>query len=154
MNGNYLRLAGRIRQETSELQRVIERTQQIWSHAKNATDDYYVDATALNLHGVYAGLERVFEMIADTVDQSKPSGRNRHQELLRQMATEIPGIRPPVFATEMVSLLDKYRGFRHVVRNVYTYILDPAQIQLLIDELDTTLQDALTDLMEFADVME
>ena len=135
MNGRYLTLAGRIRQEIGELERVVERTQRIWREAASRSDDFLLDATALNLHGYYAGLERLFEMISDVVDQAKPTGANWHQELLRQMTIEIPGIRPAVLSEENRNSLDEFRGFSHVVRNVYSYNLDPVRIGLLVKKL-------------------
>lgn len=154
MNGNYLALAGRIRQELKEVAQVVERTEKIWQHAQHATDDYHVDAAALNMHGFYAGIERVLEMIADTVDQSKPSDANWHQEILRQMTAEIPGVRPAVLSTDARNKLDIYRGFRHVVRNVYTFNIDPAQVELLVQNLQNTMQIASAELLQFADTLE
>ena len=139
MNGIYRTIAGRIRAESQELARVVERTDRIWQQALTSSDDYYVDATALNLHGFYAGLERLLEIIADGVDQAKPGGAHWHDELLRQMAAEIPGVRPPVLSQETRERLDRYRGFRHVVRNVYTYNLDPEQIGVLVKQLAPTM---------------
>jgi len=49
-----------------------------------------LDGVALNLHGFYAGLERLFELIAAIVDGTVPQGANWHQILLEQMATEAP----------------------------------------------------------------
>ena len=37
-------------------------------------DDLYVDAAALNVHGFYAGLERISTLIAERLDGSLPSG--------------------------------------------------------------------------------
>ena len=82
----YRSIAGRIRAELRELTQVAERTVNIWQRAATSAGDYYVDATALNLHGFYVGIERLFEVVADGVDQVKPSGPHWHQELLRQMA--------------------------------------------------------------------
>ena len=59
-------------------------------------------------------LERIFELVAATIDQSKPEGDNWHQALLRQMATEIEFVRPRVVSRESRDALDEYRGFRHV----------------------------------------
>ncbi len=67
-NRAYLALAGRIRQEMEELQQVAQRIQRFWKQARRSGDDAYVDATALNLHGFYAGLERLFERIALEAD--------------------------------------------------------------------------------------
>ncbi|MFZ1549930.1 MAG: hypothetical protein WAV53_00855 [Anaerolineae bacterium] len=154
MNGIYRTIAGRIRAESQELARVVERTDRIWQQALTSSDDYYVDATALNLHGFYAGLERLLEIIADGVDQAKPGGAHWHDELLRQMAAEIPGVRPPVLSQETRERLDRYRGFRHVVRNVYTYNLDPEQIGVLVKQLAPTMARVAHELTAFADFLE
>lgn len=154
MNGIYRTIAGRIRAESQELARVVERTDRIWQQALTSTDDYYVDATALNLHGFYAGLERLLESIADGVDQAKPGGAHWHDELLRQMAAEIPGVRPPVLSQETRERLDRYRGFRHVVRNVYTYNLDPEQVGVLVKQLAPTMARVAQELTAFADFLE
>jgi hypothetical protein len=61
----------------------------IWRQTDIASNDYYVDATALNLHGFYAGLEQLFELITDGIDRSKPTGPNWHQDLLVQITIEI-----------------------------------------------------------------
>jgi hypothetical protein len=38
-----------------------------------------------------------------------------------QMADEVLNVRPAVISEEVRQWLDDYRGFRHIVRNVYTY---------------------------------
>ncbi|NJN66617.1 MAG: hypothetical protein HC884_07815 [Chloroflexaceae bacterium] len=94
MSATYLAVAGRIRYELQQVSQVVERTLSIWQQQGQSANDYYLDAVALNLHGVYAGLERIFEAIANGVDHVRPQARNWHQELLRQMVIEIPGTRP------------------------------------------------------------
>jgi hypothetical protein len=154
VNGRFLILAGRIRQELLELDRVVQRTHRIWAEATHRQDDYHLDAVALNLHGYYAGLERLLELIADTVDQSKPNSANWHQELLRQLATEIPQLRPAVLSEFSRNGLDEYRGFRHVVRNVYSYNLDPARVELLVKNLEPLAASVKLDLLAFADFLQ
>lgn len=118
------------------------------------SDDLYVDAAALNIHGFYAGLERIFALIADRVDGSLPSGPNWHHDLLRQIAAEMPGIRPAALMSDLVPTLDRYRGFRHVVRNVYAYVLDPRLIAVLVEDLPETNERLHTELAVFADALE
>lgn len=125
MKQTYLAVAGRIRRELDDLHDLVERVDRIWAERTTAATDYHVDAVALNLHGFYAGLERVFEVIATRVDQTEPTGAHWHQELLEQMTTEIPSVRPAVLSSSVRRRLDRYRGFRHVVRNVYTMDRDP-----------------------------
>ena len=57
-----------------DLDRLIERTGEGWRRALRSSDDYYLDGVALNLHGFYAGLERIFELIATAVDGVLPEG--------------------------------------------------------------------------------
>ena len=154
MNGRYLTLAGRIRQEIAELERVAERTQRIWREATTRSDDFLLDAAALNLHGYYAGIERLFEIITDVVDQAKPTGANWHQELLRQMTVDVPGIRPAVLSEANRNALDEFRGFRHVVRNVYSYNLDPVRIGLLVKNLTTLSAGVHAELLAFTNFLE
>ncbi|MFN2131705.1 MAG: hypothetical protein ACK2VD_14340 [Anaerolineae bacterium] len=48
--------------------------------------------------------------------------------LLEQMAAEVPSVRPALISGETRQLLDEYRGFRHVVRNVYAFRFDLAKV--------------------------
>jgi hypothetical protein len=157
MKAAYLAIAGRVRRELQELTQVVERTERIWQQGRSQGengDDYYVDAVALNLHGFYAGVERLLEVIAEGIDQTKPAGANWHRELLQQLSADIPGIRPAVLSPQCRDLLDRYRGFRHVVRNVYTFNLDPEQIGLLIQQLRPTIDQVSQELLEFANLLE
>jgi hypothetical protein len=154
VNAGYRIVAARIRSELSELQRVVERTVQVWQRARQAADDYLVDAAALNLHGFYVGLERIFEIVAEEVDQSRPSGLHWHQELLRQMSSDVPNVRPPMLSLGLRNSLDRYRGFRHVVRNVYTFNLDADHVDLLVKQLQPTMAQLSTELLSFADFLE
>ena len=158
MKAVYLAVAGRIRRELSELDRVVERIERIWQRRTAAieteTDDYYVDATALNLHSFYAGIERLLEVIAEGIDRTKPTSASWHRDLLQQLTTDIPSVRPAVLSFEARDRLDRYRGFRHVVRNVYTFNLDPEQIGLLVQQLQPTMVQTSQELLDFADWLE
>jgi hypothetical protein len=155
MTESYLAVAGRIRRELERVETVVERAQAIWAEADLDEDgDYHVDAVALNLHGFYAGLERIFKTIATRVDQTMPEGGNWHQELLEQMNTELSGVRPAVLSNASHEKLDQFRGFRHVVRNVYTFDFDPEQIALLMKRLPEAAEHVHDDLHAFADTLE
>jgi len=147
-------VAGRIRAELEELACVVKRTVSIWRQATTASDDYHVDAVALNLHGFYAGIERVFEVIADGIDETRPAGPHWHEETSRQLSAEITGVRPAVLSPETRDRLDRYRDFRHVVRNVYTYNLDAEQIDVLIKQLPDTMSRVSEELQAFAGFLE
>ncbi|MBS3968001.1 MAG: hypothetical protein KGZ60_13685 [Truepera sp.] len=76
----YLVVASRIRQELTDLERVVSRAEQAMGLARNSTEhDLYLDSVALNLHDFYGGLERIFRHIATGVDQSLPGGPEWHR---------------------------------------------------------------------------
>jgi hypothetical protein len=145
MNKAGALLAARIISELKELSVLAKRAEQGLKKAKEKNDDYYFDSVALNLHSIYSGLERIFERIATAIDSSLPSGTNWHRELLNQMAIEVPGIRPAVISSDLKEKLEEYRGFRHVVRNVYTYRLKPEKIEGLVSMLNTVMAKAETE---------
>jgi len=64
-----------------------------------------------------------------------PFGANWHRELLNQMSIEIPGVRPAVISEGLRENLEGYLGFRHVVRNVYTYHLNPEKLEALVTQV-------------------
>ena len=74
-----------------------------WAEAVQSPGGYLVDAAALNLHGFYVGLERVFLIVAERIDVSVPSGAAWHQELLRQMAVDLPDILPAVISEQLAA---------------------------------------------------
>ena len=154
MSERLLRLATRIRDELVELDRVTARVAEGWERALRNADDYYLDGVALNLHGFYSGLERIFELIVTTIDGAMPKGENWHQMLLRQMTTEIPGLRPAVISKSTHNHLNDYRGFRHVVRNVYAYNFETEKLQKLVIDLPVTLAQVSAELLAFASFLE
>ncbi len=154
MSAGLHQLATRIRDELSDLDRVVGRVAEGWQRAQHSADDYYLDSVALNLHGFYAGLERIFELVAALVDGSRPGGENWHQVLLQQMATEVPRVRPAVISEITRERLDEYRGFRHIVRNVYTWKFDPTKVEKLVDGLSQVFAKVRSELLAFADFLE
>jgi hypothetical protein len=149
-----LRLAQRIRDECGELARLVARAQEGWRRSQQSSDDLYVDSVALNLHGFYAGLERLFEMIAAAVDGNVPRGENWHQMLLEQMVAEVPSVRPALISEETRRMLDEYRGFRHVVRNVYAFRFDLEKVRKLVQGAPAVLSQVRAELLAFADFLD
>ena len=148
----YLVLATRIRKEVVDLEQVVSRAERAIDAARERTQDqdFYIDSAALNLHDIYAGLERVFQQIATTVDNSVPSGKEWHRDLLRQMNVEIPDLRPIVLSDDTLGALDEFLRFRHVVRNVYAFSFDPEQIERLVKLVRPTFTKVRGELLVFA----
>jgi hypothetical protein len=154
--GRFAVLAGRIRQDLAEIERIVLRAERAVLAARkdDPNRDLFVDSAALNLHDCYSGLERLFEQIASTVDQSVPSTRDWHRDLLRQMTVEVTGARPRVISPDTATALDEYRRFRHVVRNVYAFDLDPERIGQLTGGLRPAFVRASGELEAFAVFLE
>ncbi len=145
-------LARRIQVELPELDRSVDRVGRAWQAALRAQSDQdmFVDSAALNLHGFYAGVERLLETIALQLDGSLPKGDAWHRDLLDQMTLDLPGIRPPVMSADIAHALDEYRRFRHVVRNVYAEHLDPPRVGELVVKLAPLWTQLRAELTAFA----
>lgn len=133
----YQTLIQRIRTELVELERTLAAIQRHWQKAHTAAvdQDAYLNSVALNLHSFYSGLERLFELIAVELDGGTLGGEAWHTELLRQMALDLPGVRPPVLQRDTAAQLDEYRRFRHRIRNIYAMNLDPTRMEGLVTKL-------------------
>jgi len=149
----YLALAGRITESVDELHRVVDRADHLCKKAVQTGDDDYWDGVALNLHGFYVGVEHIFEDIARIFDGSLPGGGDWHRDLLVQMSAEISDLRPPVIKRLTRHCLDEYRGFRHVVRNVYTFNLRPSRLHELVATLPLCFEAICDDLAAFVDFL-
>jgi hypothetical protein len=143
-------LVARIGESLAELERLVERATQLGDKALRTGDDGYWDGVALNLHGFYTGVEQILADIARTIDENLPTGPDWHRDLLLQMSAEIPDARPPVIARDTRYCLDEYRGFRHVVRNVYAFHLRPSRVQELVADLPACFAAVSHDLTSFA----
>jgi hypothetical protein len=154
VNTSLHSLTERIRQELVELDQVVYRLLEAWQRARRSGDDFYLDSVALNLHSFYSGIERIFERLAETLDGSLPKGENWHQALLVQMSKEVAGVRPAVISQQTLKRLDEYRGFRHVVRNVYTFHFDAAKLEKLVIGAEDTFAQVKAELLAFANFLE
>jgi HepT-like protein len=154
MTESLKHLAMRIRSELPEIEHTLKRATEGVKRAKQTGDDYYLDGVALNLHSFYSGIERILELIAANVDDIRPEGENWHQTLLKQMAEEVTEVRPAVISDSVRVGLDEYRGFRHIVRNIYTYKFDSARIEKLTEKAGPLFARLRAELLAFADFLE
>jgi hypothetical protein len=152
MNRNHA-LVGQINQAVEDLGTVDQRVAQLLTQAKQSNDRAYLEAAALYLHTFYAGLEQIFSEIAREIDNALPSHEAWHVALLRQMAAEIPQTRPAVLRKSSQICLDEYRAFRHVVRNVYTFHLNPQRIAELAAGVPACYQAVQQDLSRFCEFL-
>jgi hypothetical protein len=132
----YKKLSRRIEIELNEIEQLINRINMGLKKAKQSSDDYYIDGVALNLHGLYSGIERIFTTIAENIDNKLPEGKDWHISLIDQMTKEVTDIRPAIISEELAEQLNEYRGFRHIVRNVYSYNFKPENIEKLVANIN------------------
>ncbi|HEY85884.1 MAG TPA: antitoxin [Chloroflexi bacterium] len=146
-----LDLHHRIENELDDLERIVRLADKAWQGARRYPDEqrHFLDSLALNFHGFYHGLERIFEAISRRFDPVFPSGERWHSDLLKQMGQEIPGVRPAVLSTETIGKLDEFLAFRHRVRNLYTFNLDAERLRILLQRLPDAWFSAKTDLETF-----
>ncbi len=147
-------LIERIHQELQELQIVLTRINDVWERARRSSDDYYLDSVALNLHGFYSGFERIFALIAETIDKEIPQGEKWHLLLLERMQADKTGVRPAVISSASWKTLNELRGFRHVVRNVYTHKFDPDKVGKLVTDVPSLFDRLKAELTAFANFLE
>lgn len=121
-------LAARIEHALADADRLVPRIATLADRAARDDDFAVIDALALNLQGLYTGLEQIFESIAREIDGAVPEGPNWHRDLLTQMAGAVSGGRSSIISAASFACLDDLRGFRHVVRNVYAHHLDPDRV--------------------------
>ncbi len=95
---------------------VVESTRKITP--QNVPEEM-VSHIALNALHFYVCVEDALSRIARVVDHSLPTGEQSHISLLRQMAVELPDVRPPVISEETFYHLDQMRSFRHRLVHAY-----------------------------------
>jgi len=99
---------------------------------------------------VSTGTERLFQLIASSLDGSVPTGPDWHRQLLQQMTVGVRTIRPAVLKPATARDLDEYLRFRHAVRNPYALELDSERTQPLAVRLRPAFEQLRNDLDHFA----
>jgi hypothetical protein len=150
----YAVVAGRIRQEMAEIERVVERGERAVKAAGEGGihRELFLDSAELSLHNFCSGIERLEQLIASTVDRAVPSTHDRGRERPRHMAVPVTGLRLPVLS-QAAADLDEYRRFRYVLRNVRAVEHDPAQIERFTANLRPVFTQVRAELEAFADVL-
>ncbi|PUU95488.1 hypothetical protein [Halanaerobium sp.] len=149
-----LTFIAKVEDELAELDQLKERIQTVWEKYKINRDEFYLDSVALNLHGLYSGFEKIFLEVAKEIDENIPDGSSWHKELLDQMALKIKNLRPAVISKESRDILDEYRAFRHVVRNVYANKYSAKKISILLDNFSNEYRKVKNEIQDFLNFLE
>jgi hypothetical protein len=129
-------VSAKIEVELDNIKRLQQRVKKAWDKSRKTGDDLFLDSVALNLQSYYAAIENVFTHIAGNVDKKIPHGVGWHKDLAEQMSIPVKGVRGIVITVKTKNSLDEYRAFRHVVRNVYAFNLNPAKVKPLVANLN------------------
>ncbi len=149
-----LTFIAKIEDELTELDQLKDRIQTVWEKYKTNADEFYLDSVALNLHGLYSGFEKIFLEVAREIDENIPEGSSWHKELLDQMALKIKNLRPAVISKESRDILDEYRAFRHVVRNVYANKYSAKKIDILLEDFSNEYIKVKKEIQDFLNFLE
>lgn len=144
----------RIREELLNISNIVKRIKTAWKRYSKTSDECYLDSVALNLQNFYSAIEKLFTIIGKQIDKTIPESSNWHSELLDQMTLEIDGVRPAVISKNTKSKLEEYLGFRHVVRNVYSFNLNPQKITPLVKNLQNLNKILKSEIEDFLKLIE
>jgi uncharacterized protein YutE (UPF0331/DUF86 family) len=115
-----------------------------------ALANIFYESLALKLHNFYTGCERIFQIVASELNGGLPSSYDWHRRLLTRMTTTQEQ-RPAMLTKETAQRLEEYLAFRHVVRNIYGFELDPQRVENLIKDYHSVWQQFKEDVQEFLD---
>jgi len=141
----------KIKNEMRNIETIVNKVGKGFKHAKENIEDadFYLDSVAFNLHGFYSGIEEIFEIIAKAIDTNLPSGNRWHRDLLDQVSIEIAGIRPVVVSSNTKKQLLEFLAFRHLIRDIYTFEINPEKLEKLVKILPETFGSFKEDVGDF-----
>ena len=147
----------RISQELNKIHQSIQQLEMFMEQLNDIPNPIYqealVNSLALNLHGIYTGIERIFEVIATEIDLSLPTGNKWHRDLLDQMAVNITNVRTEVITEETRAILDELRRFRHVIRSAYSFQLDQEKVLIVVNTFLSCHHQLIQEIQLFCDYL-
>lgn len=123
------------------------------NRAGEQPDQFATRALASYVDDFYSGIERICERVAVTLDGALPTGEQWHRTLLYQMG-QTRDDRPPLFSQNLLSDTDEYRRFRHRLRHIYGYELEPARVVALAQKAVSLSEDIRQAVTAFCDWLE
>ena len=125
-----LRKIARLREDFAAVEPLLKRDPSEVPFYDRAAVGYY-------LHSFYNGCEAIFRSVAGFFENDLAAD-SWHADLLKRMRLEVKGYRPAVIDDELYTLLNDFRGFRHVFRHAYTFELDWERERLVASRFTRT----------------
>lgn len=105
------------------------------------------------LHDFYCAAERIFQRVANEIDEALPKGDDWHIQLLTRMSIALEAIRPKIIDDQLKSEMEDYLKFRHLFRNVYGFELKWNRCQTLALQMNEIVQKLDTQLQRFGEFL-
>jgi len=134
-------------QRLARLEVAIAQVQSEIAHDPERAALFY-ENLALKLHNFYTGSEKILQLVAIELNGGVPSGSDWHKRLLERMSQLREG-RPAVFEPDTARRLTEFLGFRHIVRNLYGFELDPDRVASLVEKYPGMWRDVQSDVTRF-----
>lgn len=106
------------------------------------------------LHDYYSAVEKIATHVCRATGEGMPKGDNWHYQLIFNMSLELSGLRPRLFSVELLNLLNEFKGFRHVFRNVYGINIDSKKELVLLKKMSKTSKLLRRDIAAFLSIMD
>lgn len=149
MKDNYLQLKKDVTWEQGLIEEVLTKINKIMAiSGHELREEMQKPAVGTYLMNFYNGIENIIKRISKVYYDKIPTGESWHQELLIQSYNP-PENKTPILTEEIVSRLQKYRGFRHIFVSGYGFKLDWQRIKNLIDDVPSLWIDIKKLLMIF-----
>lgn len=153
MNDKIRLLQTEIRHDLQAIHQAYERLRPVSQRQLDRENSILV---AYYLHVIYGLFENMFMRVATSFGTAVEESGQWHAALLRQMAWDIPEIRPAVIQEETGRYLDELRRFRHLFRNAYVLNFDPERLQFVLrdaNRLELLYQADIEKFLHFLDAL-
>jgi hypothetical protein len=143
-------MADDIKAELDRLERLAKEIARVQEEIKfdPGRAELFYENLALKLHNFYTGCERIFQIIASELNGALPTGYDWHKRLLNRMSSSREG-RPAILSVATARRLEEFLAFRHIVRNIYGFELDPQRIEALLNKYPAVYHEIKTQIQGF-----
>ena len=148
-NNPYLALKAQITDEIAALDLNVTVLNDLLAQANTIPDIALTPALASYIADFYPGCERISERVVVALEGALSQGANWHEQLLQQVSKSGSSDRAPLWSGELISELEPYRKFRHLIRHRYSAQLDAGRVVELAQRVPIVLQTIQLEIAAF-----
>lgn len=105
------------------------------------------------LENTYSGFERIFEEIAQRIDNFEDSGKGWHKQLLESMTSDTPR-REPVISSNKQDVVEELLRFRHLSRKRYPGELNWEELMEVLSDYEEYFEIVYEEIDDFVTNLE